>query len=288
MGHDDPQHMLHSAANALARKLGVESTSIDTPEDQAKKSVLQTGPAMRGRGVWQAAPEWATPHGWQTAANNLLRHKSPEHMSRIWDTKGLGAAASEVEDNPDFKSAMDKLGPDGLKTTASLVKNHDNGWMYNGDIDGTWNNGSHPDNQRFPELDKETKTKLNGMSQDERMALSVFLNKYKGLAHEHVAEQHGLGQRPALDAPTGRWVDQDNPEDPANENPDDLMNPELPVHQVNTYNKRPKKLGMSTVDKASVLGHDPNDKAEKVQYGKIYKTLEELQDFIEALKKARG
>ena len=42
LGHDDPQHMLHSAVNALARKLNIKSTSMDMPEDQAKKSVLHT------------------------------------------------------------------------------------------------------------------------------------------------------------------------------------------------------------------------------------------------------
>jgi hypothetical protein len=41
-GHKDPQHMIHSALNALARKHNVGSISMDTPEDQTKQSKLNS------------------------------------------------------------------------------------------------------------------------------------------------------------------------------------------------------------------------------------------------------
>lgn len=37
-GHEDPQHMIHSALNALARKHDIGSISMDTPVDQARQS----------------------------------------------------------------------------------------------------------------------------------------------------------------------------------------------------------------------------------------------------------
>jgi hypothetical protein len=39
-GHEDPQHLMHSAINALARKHGISSISMDTPKDQAEQSGL--------------------------------------------------------------------------------------------------------------------------------------------------------------------------------------------------------------------------------------------------------
>jgi hypothetical protein len=41
-GHEDPQHAIHSAVNALGRKLGTKSISMDTPEDQAHQSGLES------------------------------------------------------------------------------------------------------------------------------------------------------------------------------------------------------------------------------------------------------
>ena len=59
----------------------------------------------------------------------------------------------------------------------------------------------------------------------------------------------------------------------------------LPVHQVDTYSKRPKKLGMVRVDKESLLGSDPNDKAKEIQYAKLHKRLKSLYTQLEKLKK---
>lgn len=39
-GHEDAQHLVHSAINALARKHGIKSTSMLTPEDSHQKSQL--------------------------------------------------------------------------------------------------------------------------------------------------------------------------------------------------------------------------------------------------------
>ncbi len=39
-GHDDPQHLIHSVVNELARKHNIKSMSMDTPEDQITQSGL--------------------------------------------------------------------------------------------------------------------------------------------------------------------------------------------------------------------------------------------------------
>jgi hypothetical protein len=44
-GHEDPQHMIHSAINALGRKLNIKSMSMDTSTDQARQSGLTTNVA---------------------------------------------------------------------------------------------------------------------------------------------------------------------------------------------------------------------------------------------------
>jgi hypothetical protein len=56
----------------------------------------------------------------------------------------------------------------------------------------------------------------------------------------------------------------------------------LPIHQIDTYHKRPRKLGMQQVDKDKILGEDNDDSAQKVQYMNLHKRL---KFFLEQLKK---
>jgi len=103
------------------------------------------------------------------------------------------------------------------------------------------------------------------------------MNIYRGKAHEAVAKKLGLPERPDVDAPTHEYVDLP-----------DAVKPPLPVHQINTYNKRAKKLGMKHVDKKQVLGEHPEDKADhKIQYMNLHKKLQQLRDYMAELKKAK-
>jgi hypothetical protein len=64
----------------------------------------------------------------------------------------------------------------------------------------------------------------------------------------------------------------------------------LPVHQIDTYHKRPRKLGMKEVDKQDLLGEGTTknghaDLADKVQFMNLHK---KLQEYLEQLRKIKA
>jgi hypothetical protein len=276
-GHDDPQHMLHSVANALGRRLGVQSTSMDMPDDQAKKSVLRGyGDFARGdeQGrVWVDAPQHRQAHGWNRMTDRHINGEGvpEEHKAAVWGKYGQRLADEHMAEDPDFKSAADKLGSDKLKEFAELAHNRTRGFMFSGEGDDGWDKAHETKSRGDEKISTELADKLKGMSGDEKNALSQFMLKHSGNIQSHVAEMNGWGDRPGDDDPRGWWSDEGTPQEKKKKEP-------LPVHQINTYGKRPKKLGMEPVNKEDILGHDPNDKAEQIQYSKLHKKLEQIRE----------
>lgn len=212
-GHDDPQHMIHSAVNQLARKYNVQSMSMDTPKDQARQS---------------------------------------------------GIALPDKDGGNIITNAIGKVGIDNMKALAEAMHfSHQDDWDTHFD--------EHTDKA---DLTDDQKTALKGWV-DHNIGLGM--TEFDHAAHEKDADSYEQQRQEesdqmAEDIETDYILRQERK---------DKSSP-LPVHQINTYNKRPKKLGMKLKDKDKVLGEHPHDKTEQVQYHKLHKTLLRLR---EALKK---
>lgn len=258
-GHDDPMHMVHSAVNQLGRQNGIESMSMDTPNHQAHQSGLQPSNAMEnGNGYDEQAHEQVIDHIQRGGVND-------EQAQDFWQDLGHRAIANNSHDMH-FKSATEKLGDEGLKQFASLVPKDSSSWMFNGHGDSQWGEAL-ADNGYTKDLSPEVREKLRTMTDPEKDALSRFANDYSGDVWPQIANHLGINTN----------------EDYGEVHPDEAEY-DLPVHQINTYEKRPKKLGFQTVHKDDVLGRDPRDSYDKVQYAKLAKKLRLLQ---ELLKKAQ-
>ena len=232
-GHEDPQHLVHSATNALARKLGVKSMSMDTPEDQATQSSLRTGAGNNHRQDDYDYDRWSN-----DIDNYLGDNFTQDHFDE----------AAENHPNPNLRSAFKKIGYEKINNAYSEAI------------------GSSDPSDYV----------LDHMSDDDYKKLSI---PEKDAIQEHISDLASSG--PDIDNYT---IDRpaDNEEDSGDEEPLDLS--KLPVHQIDTYHKRPRKLGMKEVDKSKILGTHPNDEAETVQYMNLHKRL---QSILEALRKAK-
>lgn len=230
--HEDPQHAIHSAVNALGRKLGVKSISMDTPRDQAKQSGLLQG----GNNI-----------------DNSIEEAMNEHHPHHWEgqVEGLKNGSHPSLRNPYFKSAMDKIG--GIDALTEIAEG----------TAGTGNSVDLPNNIFGIEDKPHLEEKINSLSEPESHAL-----------HEMMQQHYDTVYRSAED---GNFID-----DIA-----DDQELEVPVHQMNTYNKRPRKLGMKVVPKSDVLGEDPNDSAKEVQYMNLHKKFKQLEKYLEQLKKTK-
>lgn len=107
------------------------------------------------------------------------------------------------------------------------------------------------------------------------------------LSHGHEDPQHALHSAVnALGRKLGiKSMSMDTSEDQSKKS--QLNNGyKIPVHQMNTYNKRPKKLGMRTVDKKQILGEHHEDKPDhKIQYMNLHKKILRLKEYMAELKK---
>jgi hypothetical protein len=216
-GHDDPQHAIHSAVNALGRKMGVNSMSMDTPEEQAWQSGLNTSRNPRGN---------LDQNLYQDHLNDMVGRYTPETHDR---------SIEESKDNPYLNSALKKLGHEGVKSVMSSVGN-------NADDYDWWNEDDNPDSAEY---------KFSKLSHPEQDMLLEFVRQ-----RIPDFDDYGGGHNPSGE------------------------DPELPVHQQLTYDKRPKKLGAENKSKAEVLGDDPQDKASQVQYMKLHKKIKLIRDLV--------
>jgi len=245
-GHDDPQHMIHSAVNQLARKYNVQSMSMDTPQDQARQSWLRAegnNNEMDSETVWQAIEAGDMPQGHERNLANTAENFMEEHGDDIH-----------------FKSLQDKLGTGAIRDIASsYATNNGADWKYYGNTGGhsskdkeileNISEGKKKDKYTSPET---AKTMLSASDQ-ELNAFSSFLERIHEYNQDKMYDH--IGQtREKSDAKI-----------------------KLPVHQMDTYNKRPKKLGMKPHDKSKVLGEDEEDKQTEVQYHKLHKSLLKLK-----------
>lgn len=228
-GHEDPQHLVHSAVNQLARQHGIESTSMDTPEDQARQSHLQNDEDRNheedtGQDALNQYDEW------QNHRNDWLDQEfTPKDIKR------------EATENPEYsgnkylKDAIEKVPHDSLRQIMNDAS-HDQTIV---DFRGTLNGRRH----------------LEQLNDQEKDALAEYLGHWHGNGPQ--INEHAF----------------DHTHDPEESY-------EVPVHQLNTYDKRPKKLGAQLVDKKQLLGDDPKDKAKQVQYMRLHKKLEQIKDLL--------
>lgn len=233
-GHEDPQHAIHSAVNALGRKMGVTSTSMDTPKDQAEQSNLKTHEDDEGDREEEMMDHLADlhPNSWR---HELEKLKSGKH---------------HANDNPYFKTAIEKIGGlDNLTKLANRSTGTGSGVDLGSNADAADDHDGHSfESGRYvPGKLAAAVEKLSGPESD---ALEGVLHDYNNNLRDYIDDN---------------LMDQNDDGTPAEA--------ELPVHQQLTYGKRPAKLGYKTKDKAEVLGDDPNDKQKEVQYNKLHKKL---------------
>lgn len=97
-GHEDPQHLIHSVVNALARKKGVSSLSMDTPYDQAEQSNLSSE-STRDEGEF----------------SDYFNSNLDKANDALWPKmQDLIKDPSQIS-NPNLKSALEKIGVDNFR-----------------------------------------------------------------------------------------------------------------------------------------------------------------------------
>ena len=207
-GHDDPQHMVHSALNQLARKHGIKSISMDTPLDQAEQSGLR----IKGAGI-------------QGVANKMGK----DSFSRLLHF----AHSSDPDDGAIDRDELVDCFAEGHDLTPRENKVL-RGFMGDQLVHG------HAHDMYDPEVHKESREEFVDQIV-EREVKRVF---------------------------------------------DESSNEEPPVHQMNTYKKRPKKLGMTLHDKNDVMGSHPEDEQTQVQYHKLHKKLRLIQEQLQKIKRS--
>jgi hypothetical protein len=226
-GHEDPQHMIHSAVNALARKHGISSISMDMPRDQAKQSGLE--PKEKPN---KAIDDLIYGHIDKNGIGDTDRY-------HLWDYHGANLYNMHGGDI-NFKKVINKLGQDYIKKLAESATH------------------------RVDPISNDLHQKVDALPDEEKLALHRFQRDYNNILKQFVISKFNL------QGTVDRLKDEDAEYD-------------YPVHQLNTYNKRPKKLGMIPVNKQRLLGHDPEDVAKKVQYMKLHKSLLKLKKLLKKI-----
>jgi hypothetical protein len=240
-GHEDPQHAIHSAVNALGRKMGVKSMSMDTPESQAKQSGL--------REFEDNGPDDGS---YIPRAIALLTEDAKHHIDEHLNNEKIEDAIKN-HPNPYLKSALKKLSPDKIREIG---------------FDGV--TGSEPTDTVHNHIHGAYQTQqMKDMSGPERDALQEYFNDIMDSGPSWQSDRyqdivHGDTDDAArLDAPRTKA--------------------KLPVHQIDTYEKRPKKLGAEIKPKKEILGEDPDDDEGEVQYMKLHKRLKIMLDLMKSL-----
>ena len=252
-GHEDPMHMIHSAVNELGRKNGIKSMSMDMPKHQAHQSSLRPS----NENDFQSDNSDEKLYDYIQGGNI-----SNEDANHLWDMHGQQTINNQIHDI-DFKSVYDKLGPEGLKSFAHLVPTDFSSWLFNGNNDSEhWNDMVKDGGIYSKHFSPEVLQALQKMTPREKDALSRFANSYSHPVLSTLHDNLDLGE----DKPELENIDQ--------------YEYDLPVHQVNTYDKRPKKLGFKPMDKEAILGPDENDPYEQVQFANLAKNLKHIRDLL--------
>lgn len=252
-GHDDPQHLVHSVVNELGRRHGINSVSMDTPDDQAKQSNLQTHVRNRSRNIEDIESE---------IYESIVDHPGFIALhNQHYDTH-LGPDAIESKrqnaPNPYLRSALKKIDDQTI----------DNIKKYLQDSAGD-SEPSYGVQYYFPEINK--------LPDPEKDAFVDFLREMDQHRDrpepfdyvEEFADPDLLAQLQAAE----EQEFQQEAEQQAGEEQASSIAP--PVHQIDTYNKRPKKLGFTNVSKESLMP-DHSRPSQEVQYNKLYKMIKAL------------
>jgi hypothetical protein len=171
-GHEDPQHMIHSAINALGRKQGIKSMSMDTPYDQARQSELNLGDHRRSnedaerrhRENWE--DEHA--HGYREQAHNTLWNSNKKSM------------LEDHSQDPEFASALKKVG--GLENLNDLAYKMVMAGHHNMD------DALHDDLQNDKELGDVHET-IASLSGPEKSAINNYLIEHKERADDMAGDK---------------------------------------------------------------------------------------------------
>lgn len=213
-GHDDPQHMMHSVVNALARKHDVHTISMDTPEDQAVQSGLQVQDKSAAQAYKKLDPERIR----QTFRD--MHYETPD-----------SAHETAMED---FDHHMAEKGIDE-KTATKLRHALDHAAL---------NHPEHPQaaDHGYGEDDDKEKQKSYDATADK------LADQTLGTLNHHFRQDGS----------------------------------QIPVHQKETYEKRPRQLGMKRVAKEDVMPGTSTEPDQEVQYSQVHKAEEEESDLEKA------
>ena len=237
-GHNDPQHLIHSVVNELGRRHGINSVSMDTPGDQAEQSGLQGN--MRPQ------------------IEDLINDQVAQHPDFIADhdkyyNEHLDPHAIESQrknaPNPYLRSALKKIDDDTLDKVKEYARQHSGDSEPTADITENLpalNHLSEPEKHAFQEF----------MSAIDNTGLKPHPYVYWHLAHPALLAQF-LAESAAMA---------------------EIKSPVTvvpPVHQIDTYNKRPKKLGFTDVPKQDLMP-EHSEPDQEVQYSKLYKMIKAL------------
>ena len=251
-GHNDPQHLIHSVVNELGRRHGFNSVSMDTPEDQARQSNLETE-ARLSSGDYDSGISDLERDNY----NYILEHPdfieaNKKHYDRHLNSDAINFMRQNAA-NPYLRSALEKIPQDDIdkmKESSTLVDSMPLSDGVEFSDFASYNKLSDPEKDAFHEF-------LGDIDESEDRP------DYRD--YQHLVPPEWLEHIRALEQERDRALEQE-------EKPEA---PELPVHQIDTYNKRPKKLGFTNVAKDSLMPNHskPN---QDVQYSKLHKIAKAL------------
>lgn len=247
-GHDDPQHLLHSAINELGRRHGIKSTSMNTPKDQVKQSGLNDKPPTVDGMPRRTKDGLIHPSDAKIGFDLAKFNKdTAAYSEKVFSSSNIKKLISK-DKNPNLHSAIDKLGG----------------------IDGIKEEWERVDKKHYPMLDvyinlRERMPESKKLSEPQQDAIREFIKTHihPNTADAESKDYHIHPKRAPDNTPDSDYVNLDTSKSA------------LPVHQIDTYNKRPKKLGFQEVDKASLMPKH-SEKGQKVQFSKLHKMTKAL------------
>ena len=184
---------------------------------------------------------------------------------------------SNVEENKQKIKELDSLLANHFETWNEKIPHLNDHITRYGDLHSRWRKaqdfGTH-----------HLKDKMNHGHEDPMHMIHSAINQLgRQLGTDSVSMDMPWDQAHQSDLrPSNALQDEDFPDDKDRWHPPDdpPTYDDLPVHQVNTYDKRPDKLGFNPISKELVLGEDPYDPYSHVQFNLLYKKLREIQELL--------
>jgi hypothetical protein len=280
-GHDDPQHFIQSVVNAMARKHNANSISMDTPKDQARQSGLREFESIDEDeirdGMYDAIeqdPQWLREVE-EFENKHFSSHKVKKELEETQNPY-LKSAAKKVnlhspETLSDVTSNLSGSEPqEQVEQTLSRILRADNDIIHNHYNREKDNPNPHEESLRSSRkhMDDESKPKLSEQEYDavadffrEKFTEMPLFNEHVDrLTNDHISRQGKIANK-KLRA--------------------------LPVHQIDTYDKRPKKAGM-TLSPKSLFMPDHAKEGEEVQASRVYKNIQKINDLVKMLSAGYG